>query len=68
MIEAMHLAFSERRDFTEADLIAAASQLVPLSRTAREQLDSLKAWAAQGRARPATAISASVQRRSDHGA
>jgi len=68
VIEAMHLAFSERREFTEADLIAAASQVVPLSRTAREQCDRLKAWAAQGRARPATAISASAQGRSDHGA
>ena len=54
VIEAMHLAFSERRDFTEADLIAAASQVVPISRTAREQLESLKVWAAAGRARPAT--------------
>ncbi len=66
VIEAMHLAFSERRDFTEADLIAAASQVVPLSRTAREQLESLKAWAAGGRARPATAPVAA--RASDHGA
>jgi len=64
VIEAMHLAFSERRDFNEADLIAAASQVVPLSRTAREQLDSLKAWAAAGRARPATL----PMSRLDHGA
>ena len=54
VIEAMHLAFAEQRDFGEADLIAAASQVVPLSRTAREQLEALKQWASSGRARPAS--------------
>ena len=39
---------------TETDLIAAASQVVPLSRTAREQLEDLRRWAASGRARPAS--------------
>jgi len=54
VIEAMHLAFAEHREFGEADLIAAASQVVPLSRTAREQLEALRAWSAGGRARPAS--------------
>ena len=54
VIEAMHLAFAEQREFVEADLIAAASQVVPLSRTAREQLEALQAWASGGRARPAS--------------
>jgi len=54
VIEAMHLAFADGRDFGEADLIAAASQVVPLSRTAREQLEQLKLWASSGRARPAS--------------
>ena len=54
VIEAMHLAFAEHREFGEADLIAAASQVVPLSRTAREQLEHLKQWASSGRARPAS--------------
>jgi hypothetical protein len=54
VIEAMHLAFAEQREFGEADLIAAASQVVPLSRTAREQLEALQAWASSGRARPAS--------------
>jgi hypothetical protein len=56
VIEAMHLAFAERRDFGEADLIAAASQVVPLSRTAREQLEQLRQWASSGRARPASRL------------
>ena len=54
VIEAMHQAFSERREFTEADLIGAAAQLVPLARTAREQLEALQQWASSGRARPAS--------------
>ncbi len=54
VIEAMHLAFAERRELEETDLILAASQLVPLSRTAIEQLNSLKEWASSGRARPAS--------------
>ena len=49
VIEAMHQAFSDGRDFGEADLISAAAQLVPLSRTAREQLESLQQWASGGR-------------------
>ena len=54
VIEGMHLAFAERRELSESDLIRAASQLVPLSRTAREQLDALKHWASSGRARAAS--------------
>ena len=54
VIEAMHLAFAESRELSETDLIRAASQLIPLSRTAREQLDQLKQWASSGRARPAS--------------
>ena len=54
VIEAMHQAFSESREFGEADLSSAAAQLVPLSRTAREQLEQLQQWASSGRARPAS--------------
>ena len=54
VIEAMHQAFSEQREFGESDLISASAQLVPLSRTAREQLEPLQQWASSGRARPAS--------------
>jgi hypothetical protein len=50
----MHLAFAENRELMETDLIRAASQLIPLSRTASEQLGALKQWASAGRARPAS--------------
>jgi SpoVK/Ycf46/Vps4 family AAA+-type ATPase len=53
VIEAMHLAFGDHREIVEADLITAASQVVPLSRTAREQLEALRQWASSGRARSA---------------
>ncbi|MEX1323820.1 MAG: AAA family ATPase [Synechococcaceae cyanobacterium] len=56
VIEGMHLAFSEGREFGEADLVAAATQVVPLSRTAREQLEQLQQWARGGRARPASTL------------
>ena len=54
VIEAMHLAFAEARELSETDLIRAAAQLIPLSRTASEQLEALKQWASSGRARPAS--------------
>ena len=50
----MHLAFAESRELSETYLIRAASQLIPLSRTAREQLEALQQWASSGRARPAS--------------
>jgi hypothetical protein len=53
VLDAMLQAFSEEREFGEADLIGAAADLVPLSRTAREQLEQLQQWAREGRARPA---------------
>ena len=56
VIEGLHLAFASGRDIGEADLIAAASQVVPLVRTAREQLEALQQWASGGRARPASRL------------
>ena len=54
LIEAMHLAFSQGRDVSLMDLTQAAKQLVPLARTASEQLEALHRWAASGRARAAS--------------
>ncbi|WP_338038334.1 AAA family ATPase [Neosynechococcus sphagnicola] len=54
LIEAMHLGFSHSRDFTTDDILAAASQMVPLARTAQEQIQQLQAWAAAGKARLAS--------------
>lgn len=54
IVEAMHIGFSENRDFTTDDLVAAISQIVPLARTAREQIEALQQWAAAGKARLAS--------------
>jgi ATP-dependent 26S proteasome regulatory subunit len=57
LIEAMHLGFSQSRDFTTDDILEAASQMVPLARTAREQIQLLQDWAAAGKARLASRYS-----------
>lgn len=54
IVEAMHIGFSENRDFTTDDIVAAVSQIVPLARTAREQIEALQQWAAAGKARMAS--------------
>ncbi len=54
LIEAMHLGFSQNRDFTTDDILTAASQIIPLARTAKEQIQFLQDWAAAGKARLAS--------------
>ena len=54
VIEGMHISFSENRELMEKDLIKAVSELVPLSRTAKEQIDLLKEWSSTGRVRSAS--------------
>ncbi|MEL6321576.1 MAG: AAA family ATPase, partial [Cyanobacteria bacterium J06626_14] len=54
IIEAMHIAFSQERDFTTDDILEAASQTVPLARTTQEQIQALQQWAASGKARLAS--------------
>ncbi|MGH8002563.1 MAG: AAA family ATPase, partial [Brasilonema sp.] len=54
LIEAMHIGFSQNRDFTTDDILESASQIIPLARTAVEQIQKLQEWAAAGRARLAS--------------
>ena len=54
LIEAMHIGFSQNRDFTNDDILEAASQIIPLARTAQEQIEFLQNWAASGKARLAS--------------
>lgn len=54
LIEAMHIGFSQNRDFTTDDILESASQIVPLARTAQEQIQFLQNWAAAGKARMAS--------------
>jgi SpoVK/Ycf46/Vps4 family AAA+-type ATPase len=65
LTEAMHLGFSQNRDFTTDDILEAASQIVPLARTAKEQIEFLQEWAAAGKARMASkhsSLSSRIQR------
>lgn len=54
LIEAMHLGFSQNRDFTTQDILEAASQIIPLARTAKDQIQMLQDWATAGRVRLAS--------------
>ena len=54
IIEAMHIGFSQQRDFTTDDILEAASQTVPLAKTAQEQIEFLQKWVAAGKARLAS--------------
>nr|YP_009237285.1 ATPase AAA family [Wildemania schizophylla]AKS28332.1 ATPase AAA family [Wildemania schizophylla] len=54
IIESMHTAFSEQREFTTTDIQMALEQFIPLAYTDREQVEKLQAWASDGRARNAS--------------
>lgn len=58
--DALFTAFADdARQITIEDLIAAAKTVVPLSRTAKEKIDALRAWATE-RARFATSEQTAV--------
>jgi MoxR-like ATPase len=58
--DAMFVAFADgERQITTADLVEAASHVVPLGKTAAEKIEALRAWA-KGRARPASTPEAEV--------
>ena len=58
IIDAMHLSFYDPacpgRDFTTDDILAALKRQVPLSRSQREVVHSLRNWLAEGRATSAS--------------
>lgn len=62
IIEAMHIGFSQNRDFTSDDVLEAVSQIIPLARTAQQQIEALQRWAADGRARLASRQTALSER------
>ena len=57
IVESMHTAFSENREFTESDIVESINQFIPLAYTNQEKIDSLEEWAASGRARLASSFS-----------
>nr|YP_010925716.1 hypothetical protein RMC01_pgp209 [Neoporphyra seriata]WKD83948.1 hypothetical protein [Neoporphyra seriata] len=56
IIESMHTAFSEQREFNTEDIKIAIKQFVPLAFTDKEQVENLQAWAENGRARNASLV------------
>jgi ATP-dependent 26S proteasome regulatory subunit len=54
--DAMHMAFNQDppREFTQEDILKAIRQTVPLAAIARDQIQDLKAWAAESGARTAS--------------
>ncbi|MCC7492632.1 MAG: AAA family ATPase [Fimbriimonadaceae bacterium] len=54
VIDAMYLGFEARREFETADVAACLAESVPLSRTKAPDIDALRRWAAEGKARLAT--------------
>ena len=54
IIEAMHTAFSENREFTFNDILDAIKQFVPLAYTNQEKIEYLQDWASAGKARLAS--------------
>ena len=45
IIEGMFIAFNEKRDFTNEDLILGLEQVIPLSQINPEQVEQLQTWA-----------------------
>lgn len=56
VVAALHEAFAERAELSQAHLERAVAESLPLSVTMREEIDRLRAWAAT-RTRPASAAS-----------
>jgi len=54
IIEGMFIAFNEKRDFTNEDLILGLEQVIPLSQINPELVEQLQTWALSGRIRLAS--------------
>jgi SpoVK/Ycf46/Vps4 family AAA+-type ATPase len=54
IIEAMHLAFSENREFTTEDIATSIDQFVPLAYVNQEKIQALEEWAIAGKVRLAS--------------
>jgi SpoVK/Ycf46/Vps4 family AAA+-type ATPase len=54
IIEAMHLAFSENREFVTEDIVNSVNDFVPLAYTNKEKLEVLQEWATAGKVRLAS--------------
>jgi SpoVK/Ycf46/Vps4 family AAA+-type ATPase len=56
IIEGMHIAFHEKREFTTNDLLIGINQIIPLSQVDKEKINKLQSWAFSGRIRLASKL------------
>jgi SpoVK/Ycf46/Vps4 family AAA+-type ATPase len=54
IIEGMHFAFNEKREFTTSDILFGVEQIIPLSQIDPERTKKLQNWALSGRVRLAS--------------
>ena len=54
IIEGMHFAFNEKREFTTSDILFGIEQIIPLSQIDPERTKKLQNWALSGRVRLAS--------------
>ena len=48
VVEAMRLAFNEKREFVTEDILSSIQNMVPLAKTKNKELEALRAWADSG--------------------
>jgi SpoVK/Ycf46/Vps4 family AAA+-type ATPase len=56
IVEGMHIAFYEKREFTTNDILTGIDQIIPLSEINKEKIDQLQSWAFSGRIRLASKL------------
>ena len=56
IVEAMYIAFQEKREFTTEDILIAAEEIVPLAKINPKKIKNLYTWAVSGRIRLASSL------------
>ena len=54
IIEGMHYAFNEKREFTEDDILLGIKQIIPIAQIEPERIKQIQNWALSGRIRLAS--------------
>ena len=56
IIEGMHIAFNENREFTTNDILSGLEAIIPIAKMNFEEIESLQNWALSGRFRIASTL------------
>ena len=56
IIEGMHYAFYEKREFTTDDVCLGIKQIIPLAQVDKDRIEKLQNWALSGRIRLASKL------------